>query len=403
MKMIEGGVCAPIGYMASGVHAGIKDSSPKDKLDCALIVSTQPAYVSGVFTKNLMKSPPVYWNQKVCEAGEAQAVFINSGNANAATGEPGHEDVKTTAEWVANGAQYGPENVLICSTGVIGVPLPMNKIENGVDDCIDALSAQRGLDAAKAIMTTDTEAKEYSVEFELGGSMVRIGAVAKGSGMISPNMATMICILTTDANIAKEAMYPLVKAAADISFNRICIDNDMSTSDTVMLFANGRSDIEEISIGSPEFSEFQTALNEVSTHMAHWLVKDGEGSTKFVEIKVSGTENNDDASAVARAIGNSQLCKTAFFGEDPNWGRFAAAIGYAEAQFDPTHLKISLNSILLCDGGIAADFVEEDAAAIMKKGEFTIHVSAGSGPGEAVFWTSDLSHDYVSINADYRT
>jgi glutamate N-acetyltransferase/amino-acid N-acetyltransferase len=403
MKTVDGGVCAPIGYMASGVHAGIKDGSAEDKLDCALVVSTQPAYVAGVFTKNLMKSPPVYWNQKICDAGEAQAVFINSGNANAATGEQGHTDVRTTAEWVANGAQYGPENVCICSTGVIGVSLPMEKIENGVDDCIDSLSSQRSLDAAKAIMTTDTVAKEYAVEFEMGGKTIRIGAIAKGSGMVSPDMATMICILTTDANIAKEAMYPLVKSATDVSFNRICIDNDMSTSDTVMLFANGRSGENEIATESSEYSTFLKALNAVCVHMAHWLVKDGEGATKFVAIKVDGTETDDDASLMARALGNSQLCKTAFFGEDPNWGRFAAAVGYARVPFDPANLKISVDSIVLCEHGIVADFVEEDAAKIMQQDEFTIQVTAGSGPGQAVFWTSDLSHDYVSINADYRT
>ncbi len=403
MKTVPGGITAPIGYRAAGVHAGIKEGSPADKLDCALIVSTRPSYVAGVFTQNVMKSPPVFWNQAVCEQGEAQAVFINSGNANAATGERGRKDVETTAAHVANGAKYGPDQVCICSTGVIGVPLPMSRIEHGIDDCIDALSVQRNLDAAKAIMTTDTVPKEYAIELELGGKRVRIGAIAKGSGMISPNMATMICIVTTDATLPKEIMPDLLKSAVDLSFNRISIDNDMSTSDTVLFFANERSECPAITPDSSLYEPFSDALHHVCEHMAKWLVKDGEGATKFVEIAVSGAPSDDDAKAVARSIGNSQLCKTAFFGEDPNWGRFACAAGYAGVDFDPQDLSIALNDVTLCEKGLAAEYAEADAAAVMQRPEFTIHVTLGQGPGNAVFWTSDLSHEYVSINADYRT
>lgn len=403
MKTIPGGITAPIGFRAAGVHAGIKEGSPADNLDCALVVSTRPAYVAGVFTQNVMKSPPVFWNQAICQDGEAQAVFINSGNANAATGEQGRKDVQATAVHVANGAKYGSDKVCICSTGVIGVPLPMRRIEHGIDDCIDSLSAQRNLDAAKAIMTTDTVPKEYAIELELAGKRVRIGSMAKGSGMINPNMATMICIITTDANLPKDIMPSLLKSAVDSSFNQMCIDNDMSTSDTVLLFANERSECPEITPDSALYEPFVHALNHVCEHMAKWLVKDGEGATKFVEIAIKGAPSDDDAKAVARAIGNSQLCKTAFFGEDPNWGRFACAAGYAGVDFDPQDLTIALNDVTICKNGLAADYAEDDAAAVMQQSEFTIHVALGGGPGTAIFWTSDLSHEYVSINADYRT
>ncbi|HIA46554.1 MAG TPA: bifunctional glutamate N-acetyltransferase/amino-acid acetyltransferase ArgJ [Candidatus Hydrogenedentes bacterium] len=401
MTSIEGGVTAPTGFRASGAHAGIKKDP--EKLDCALIMSSAECSVAGVFTQNLMKSPPVFWNIDVCARGSAQAIFINSGNANAATGQRGHDDVKAMAGFVANGAPFSFEEVCICSTGVIGVPLPMRNIENGIDDCIDSLSDHGSPYAAQAIMTTDTVQKERAIEIEIAGKPVRLGAIAKGSGMISPKMATMICILTTDAAIPSNLLDELLKASVEVSFNQIGIDNDMSTSDTVLVFANRKSPAPEIQKDSPESETFATALTALCQDMAKDLVKDGEGATKFIEITVKGTKNNQDAKIVSRAIGNSQLCKTAFFGQDPNWGRFACAAGYAGVDFEPADLTIAVNDVVLCEKGEVAQYREEDAAAVMHLPEFVLHVSIGRGDGSAVYWTSDLSHDYVSINADYRS
>lgn len=401
MTSIEGGVTAPEGFKGSGVHAGIKNDP--EKLDCSLILSDTGCTIGGTFTRNLMKSPPVFWNIDRCALGTARGMFINSGNANAATGDQGKKDVIATAELIAKAASIRADEICICSTGVIGVTLPMDKIESGVKACVDALSLDGGLDAAKGIMTTDTVPKERAVEFQLYGKTVRIGAIAKGSGMILPNMATMICILTTDAAIPSAVIAPMLKKAVDISFNQIGIDNDMSTSDTVMLFANGQSGAPDLTEDSQDYALFSRTLTELCQDMAKDLVKDGEGATKFVEISVTGPDSNDDAKTIARAIGNSMLCKTAFFGQDPNWGRFAAAVGYAGVNFDPERLTIALNDVVLCKNGIVAEYREEDAADVMLKPEFTIHVSTGSGSGSAKFWTSDLSHDYVSINADYRS
>ncbi len=401
MKWVDGGVTAPKGYRAAGVAAGIKkDANAKD---CALVVSDEPAMVAGMFTKNVMKSPPVYLNQKVCEGGRARAVFINSGGANAATGKRGHEDAATTA--AAVGEKLGIERgeVCICSTGVIGVLLPMDRIQAGVEQCFKTLSPKGSADAAEAMMTTDTARKEFALEVALSGGPITLGAIAKGSGMICPNMATMICIVTTDAEIGSDFLREALSSAVDASFNQIGVDNDMSTSDTVLVFANGACGLSAIESNTEDARSFSEALTALCRETAKALVKDGEGATKFVEIAVSGASTDDDAKRIARAIGNSQLCKTAFFGEDPNWGRFACAAGYAGVAFDPDELSIRLDEVVLTERGLVAEYLEEDAAAIMKKPEFQISVSVGTGPGSAVFWTSDLSHDYVSINADYRS
>lgn len=401
MTAITGGVTAPRGFRASGVHAEIKLGSTKR--DCALIVSDVPAVVAGTFTQNIMKAPPVEWNVGVCKAGCARAVFINSGNANAATGARGVADVEQTAGSVAEALGLEPGEVCIASTGVIGVPLPMDRILRGVADCATGLSATGSADAVEAIMTTDTVPKEMAVEIPLTTGTVRIGAIAKGSGMIAPNMATMICILTTDACIAREPLSELLLQAVGVSFNCMCVDNDMSTSDTVLCFANGQSGAPTLIPGSDDFQAFASALTEVCRHMAKWLVRDGEGATKFVEIAVSGTATDDEAKTIARTVAVSQLCKTAFFGQDPNWGRFACAAGYAGVPFDPNRLAIRLGDVQVVLGGMAADYKEADAAAVMQRPEFRIQIEVGDGPGSAEFWTSDLSHDYVTINADYRT
>ena len=397
----EGGVTAPQGFRASGVCAGIKPGSTK--LDCALILSDRPAAVAGTFTTNVMKSPPVDWDVQVCARGRAQAVFINSGNANACTGIRGHEDTAATAAFVGEQLSLEPELVCISSTGVIGVPLPMDRIRAGVTGCVEALSRAGGIDAAKAIMTTDTVPKERAVEVRLSTGPVRIGAMAKGSGMIAPNMATMIAIFTTDASIENDLLGDLTRRAVEVSFNCICVDNDMSTSDTVLCLANGLAGGAPTVAGSEDCALFAEALTVLHREMARMLVKDGEGAKKFVEIAVAGAPSHGEAKTIARAIAQSQLCKTAFFGEDPNWGRFACAAGYAGVPFAPEAFSLWLDDIRLVADGLPAEYREVDAAAVMKRPEYRIRVQVGNGLGEAVFWTTDLGHDYVAINADYRT
>ncbi|MBI5091034.1 MAG: bifunctional glutamate N-acetyltransferase/amino-acid acetyltransferase ArgJ [Candidatus Hydrogenedentes bacterium] len=401
MKRIDGGVTAPKGFRASGVAAGVKPGSTKN--DCALVASDFPATVAGVFTKNVMKAPPIVWDAEVCKKGTARAVFTNSGNANACTGERGYADAKATAERVAHGLRIDTDEVCVCSTGVIGVPLPMDRINKGVDGCLGALSSTGSDDAARAIMTTDTVPKALAIEIPLDEGSIRLGAIAKGSGMIAPNMATMICIITTDAAIKAGPLKSLLHEAVNTSFNQICVDNDMSTSDIVVCLANGCSGAAHLTPGTDNYARFAEAFKALCVEMAQWLVRDGEGATKFVEIAVEGAHNDDDAKTIARTIAQSQLCKTAFFGQDPNWGRFACAAGYSGVTFEPDAVSIWLNDIQLMQDGAAAPYKEADAAAAMKEREFRIRVSVGRGSGSAVFWTSDLSHDYVSINADYRS
>jgi glutamate N-acetyltransferase/amino-acid N-acetyltransferase len=396
---IEGGVTAPKGFKASGFAAHIKLASTK--LDCALIASDVPASVAGAFTKNLFKSPPCHWDEAVCARGGARAIFANSGNANACTGDRGAADVRATAEQVAAGLDIPAQEVCVLSTGVIGVTLPMDRIAQGVQGCLESLSPAGSHDAALAIMTTDTVPKEMAVALQLSGGAIRIGAIAKGSGMIAPNMATMFCLITTDAEIEAAILSPMLKAAVAVSFNQMCVDNDMSTSDTVLCLANGASGV-EVNAGA-DADAFAATLTHVCQEMAKALVRDGEGATKFVEIQVAGAASDDDAKTIARAIAVSQLCKTAFYGQDPNWGRLACAAGYAGVAFDPDMLCIWIDRVKVMHNGMPADFHEDEAAACMRKPEFVIRLETGEGPGKATFWTSDLSHKYVEINADYRT
>jgi glutamate N-acetyltransferase / amino-acid N-acetyltransferase len=402
MKNVDGGLCAPQGFRASGVTAHIKNLDSTKK-DCALVVSDSPASLAGMFTTNRVKAPPVAWNEQRRSHGLAQAVFINSGNANACTGETGTKNVATTAKWVADALDVAPEMVCVASTGVIGVQLPMERIHEGVSDCVVALSEAGSAHAAAAIMTTDTVPKEMAVEVALSTGAARLGAIAKGSGMIAPNMATMIAVITTDAAVMADALQPLLAQCVQQSFNCICVDNDMSTSDTVLCLANGQAGNTPLVPGSPDYDLFAAALEELCVAMAKALVKDGEGASKFIEIQVEGADTNEAAKTIARSIAQSQLCKTAFFGEDPNWGRFACAAGYAGIPFDVSDLTIWINDLAVVEKGLPTDFEEGSAAAYMQAPEFTIRVSVGAGTGAAVFWTSDLSHDYVTINADYRT
>jgi glutamate N-acetyltransferase / amino-acid N-acetyltransferase len=401
MNQIKGGVTAPKGFRAAGEAAGIKPGSTKR--DCALIVSDAPATVAGTFTANVVKAAPVHWCRNICAVGSARAIFANSGNANACTGKQGDDDVSATAKAVGKALGLPYKEICVCSTGVIGVPMPMDRLTQGVTACAQSLAQDGGAAAAEAIMTTDTVPKEISVEVPMIKGTARIGAIAKGSGMIAPGMATMLCFITTDVAIAAQPLQRLLRQAVDRSFNRMCVDNDMSTNDTVLVLANGESGIPTLGPGSSAYAAFGSALASVCEEMAKTLVRDGEGATKFVEIQVSGADSNEDALAVARSVATSQLCKTAFFGQDPNWGRLACAAGYAGVEFDPNRLAIRLDDVQVFDGGMPTAYEEKDAAAAMRKPEFVVALDLGGGPGSAVFWTSDLSHDYVTINADYRT
>jgi len=402
MNPIDGGVAAPQGFRAAGVSAKIKNLKSTKK-DCALVLSDAPAAIAGVFTTNLVKAAPVLWTRDVCARGRARAVFANSGNANACTGDRGLADARATAAHAAAALGVAPEEIAVLSTGVIGVPLPMDRILQGVDACIAALSSNGGADAAQAIVTTDTVPKSMAVEMNIGGRAVRVGAMAKGAGMISPKMATMLCVISTDAPIAFQPLQLALMDAVDQSFNRICVDNDMSTNDTVLCLANGLAGDDPIVPGSPDFAVFAEALREMCTALAQALVRDGEGATKFVAITVEGAASDADAERIARAVAASQLCKTAFFGQDPNWGRIACAAGYSGAAFDPARLCLWIGSVQVLDNGLPATYEEAAAAACMRERDIAIRIRVGDGPGRCRFWTSDLSHDYVRINADYRT
>ncbi len=402
MNTITGGVCAPRGFRAAGVSAHIKNLQTTKK-DCALIVSDVPAVAAGVFTTNKVKAAPVLWTQGVCVRETARALFANSGNANACTGAQGLSDAQTTAEMVAEALGVAITEVCVCSTGVIGVPLPMDRIANGVSDCLVALSATGGADAAAAIMTTDTVPKEIAVEVPLDCGTVRIGAIAKGSGMIAPNMATMLCFITTDAALRAADLRTLLSDCAKHSFNCVCVDNDSSTNDTLLCLANGQSGAPLLEPGTADFNAFADVFLKICIAMAQALVRDGEGATKFIEILVEGANSDAEAQLAAKAVAQSQLCKTAFFGQDPNWGRIACAVGYSGAEFCQEHLRISIEGLEVVHDGTPTPFEEAHAAELMKRRDIHVHVSLGAGPGMALYWTSDLSHDYVSINADYRS
>ncbi len=400
-KSVPGGVCAPLGFLAASASAGVKHPGT-DRLDCALIYSERPASVAGTFTTNALKAAPVLWDQGVCVRGTARAIFANSGNANACTGERGIQDTRETAARVAERLDIPVTEVCVASTGVIGVPLPMDRILRGVDACVGALSREGSAGAARAIMTTDTVPKEMAVEAQLPEGTARIGAIAKGAGMIAPNMATMLCFITTDAAVSPGDLAEMLRHAVSGSFNCICVDNDMSTNDTVLMLANGASGT-SVTPGTPSGRIFRDALEFLCGEMARALVRDGEGATKFVTIEVSGAADDASARKAAQAVARSMLCKTAFYGSDPNWGRIACAVGYSGAAFEPDRLCVRLGDITVMAEGLPTDYREADAAAVMAKRDIYIGITLGDGPGSAVCWTSDLSADYVRINADYRT
>ena len=400
----NGSVTSPQGFLAAGVTAGFKRSGAPD---FAMIFSETPADFAGVFTSCTFAAAPVRICQKrVRESDFLRAVIINSGNANACTGEPGLAAAEKSCQIAAATLNIAPENVAVASTGRIGVQMNMELIERGVALAEAALNSDGGNTAAEAIMTTDTVPKAAAVEATVNGKKFRIGAITKGAGMIDPHLttphATMICIVTTDAKISKAQLQKILQINADASFNRITVDGDMSTNDTVLILANGNSGI-TVAPDSPEESVFAEALLAVMQNLARRMVLDGEGATKFVEVKVKNARSEKDARLAAEAVGNSLLCKTAWFGNDPNWGRVVAALGYSGAQFDPDKCDIYLDDIPVVRNGGDAGTQEEALLNTVKQREYTITCDFKDGDAEYWVWSSDVSYEYVKINADYHT
>jgi len=401
MKVIEGGVTAPQGFLAQGVCAEIKY---KNRRDVAVIYSAVPCSAAAVYTTNVVHAACLDVCKKHLESGRAQAIVVNSGNANACTGEQGLANAIETAVYAAELLKVEPQDVLVASTGVIGVQLPLERVLNGVKQAISTLTPEGSGNAAMAIMTTDLVKKEIAVQFELQGRTVTIGAIAKGSGMIHPNMATMLAFITTDANIEPDCLNRLLKSSVDISYNMISVDGDTSTNDMVAILANGLAANPVIDDeNSPDYETFKAALDYVNTTLAKKIARDGEGANHLVEVQVVGAQDQNTARTIARSITASNLTKAAIFGHDANWGRILAAAGYSGAVFDPSRVDIYLGREKVCENGMGVSFDEEKARKELERENVTITLDLKSGDSQAIAWGCDLSYDYVKINADYRT
>ncbi|MCE2415109.1 bifunctional glutamate N-acetyltransferase/amino-acid acetyltransferase ArgJ [Candidatus Poribacteria bacterium] len=401
MKQIEGGITAVPGICAAGLHAGIKAADAKD---VALIVTDTPATAAGVFTKNSVTAAPVIVCREHLSSGRAQAVIVNSGNANACTGEVGMANARRMAAVTAEQLGIDANLVLVSSTGVIGQQLPMDKIKNGIQAAASALSSEGGADAAEAIMTTDTHPKSVAVEIEIGDTPVRIGGIAKGSGMIAPNMATMLSYLTTDVRISAETLQAALNRVVDDTYNLLTVDTDRSTNDTVLILATGHADNAKIvPTDGKNYETFCEGLQFVCTELVKMLARDGEGATKLVEVIVKHAKNRDDAEKAARAVAESPLVKTAVFANDANWGRIMMAIGKSGAEFDPYQVDVWLADYRLVKNGMDAGYDEDKATALFSEDPVRITIDLRAGDTEIIMWTCDYSYDYIRINADYRT
>ncbi len=406
LNKIAGNITAPKGYLAAGVAAGIKKSGKKD---LALIYSDRLAVGAGVFTTNLVKAAPLLLDMLHLQenSGLTRAVIINSGNANACVGEQGKIDALKMAEETAEGLDLSVKDVLVASTGVIGVPLPMEKVVGGIQTVVGSLHPGGGIDAAAAILTTDLTVKETAYSFLIGDKEIKIGAIAKGSGMIHPNMATMLCFITTDLSIERGALDRALKKAVDGSFNMLTVDGDTSTNDLVLVLANGAAGNDQLTEDQSEYELFVAALTQVCVDLARKIAKDGEGATKFLEVLVKGGESVQTARVVAKSVAASSLVKTALFGEDPNWGRILCAAGYSGAQFNPEAVDIYLKSrageVKVAARGSGAVFDEDLAKAILREAEITIRLDLHQGKEIGLAFGCDFSYDYVKINAEYRT
>lgn len=406
MKRIDGGVTAPIGYKASGVYAGIK----RKKKDMAVIYSVIPAKASGTFTTNIVKAAPVLWDMKLLkESTNIQAVVLNSGVANACTGALGEENNYKMALAMGKALGISEMSVLTASTGVIGMQLPIEVIEQGCTMLSEELndSLEAGNDAAKAIMTTDTYDKQCAVTFEIDNVTITMGGMAKGSGMIHPNMATMLGVVTTDLSISKELLEEAIKEDVVDSFNMVSVDRDTSTNDSLLILANGMAGNKMITERGPAYEVFKKALHLVTTDLAKKMAADGEGATKLFECQVIGAKSKEQAVTLSKSIITSNLVKTAICGSDANWGRILCAMGYAGVEFDPykvdIFIKSSVGQLKLVEDGMATDYSEDFATEILSQKEVTAVADIKSGDGKATAWGCDLTYDYIKINADYRS
>ena len=407
MEIIKGGVTAAKGFEAASTAAGIKY---KDRTDMALVYSQVPCEVAGTFTTNVVKAAPVKWDRQIVDSGKkAQAVIVNSGIANACTGAEGFGYCKDTADAAAEALGVSADGVLIGSTGVIGKQMPIDRLVAGIKVLAGKKndSIENGTEAAKAIMTTDTCEKELAVTIQVGDKTVTIGGMAKGSGMIHPNMCTMLAFITTDAVITKEALQKALSEDVGDTYNMISVDGDTSTNDTVVLLANGMAENKTIEYGTEEYEEFKNALHVINEYLAKKIAGDGEGATALFEVKVVGGESVEQAKVLAKSIVCSNLTKTAIAGHDANWGRILCAMGYSGAQFDPEQVDLFFESkagkIQIIENGTAVDYSEEEATKILSESEVTAIADVKMGDAQATVWGCDLTHGYIDINADYRS
>ena len=404
MIQIQGGVCAAKGFKAAGVHAGIRKN--KDKKDLALIVSETRATAAATYTQNLVKGAPIYVTKANIADGFASAVICNSGNANTCNAN-GIEIAEAMCDLVEKHTSIPKTDVVVASTGVIGQPLDITPIANAMESLTNSLSTDGSDDCAAAIMTTDLVKKEIAFSFEIGGKTCHIGGIAKGSGMIHPNMATMLVFVTTDVAITHEMLQTALSADIKDSFNMISVDGDTSTNDMVTVLANGMAENPVIDQKGAEFDEFCKALSAVTTYLCRNIAKDGEGASKLLESRVNGAKDTDSARVIAKSVVCSSLFKAAMFGSDANWGRILCAIGYSGAECDVTKIAVTLSSgagsILVCQNGSGVDFDEDIAKKILGEDEIIIDITLQDGTASAVAWGCDLTYDYVKINGDYRT
>lgn len=402
---IKGGVTAPKGFLASGIHCGLKKSNLKK--DLALIYSEVPAAASGMFTKNKVKGAPISISKDHLSNKKAQAIIVNSGNANTCNGTDGLNKAKKMTGLQAKELNLKADDILVASTGVIGVPLNIDAIKSGIPLLTQKLSKEGHDDASSAIMTTDTVKKELALEFTIGDKVVTIGAMAKGSGMIEPNMGTMLSFITTDIAIIPELLDEALKSCVKVTYNRVSVDGDTSTNDSVFILANGLAENNLISEKNEDYETFLKALTDLNTIMARIIAKDGEGATKLLECKISSVKTEEDAVILGKSVINSPLVKTAMFGSDANWGRILCALGYANINFDPEKVDVSFQSskgkLNVCKSGSSLDFDEDKAKEILSEDEIIININLNSGKYGAVIWGCDLTYEYVKINGDYRS
>lgn len=394
------GVTFAKGFTAAGVKAGIKKSG---NLDVAVIYTKTQAVVAGTFTQNKVAAAPVYVSKEVVATGTAHAIVANAGCANACTGQQGLDDAHKMAQIAADELGVNADDVIVGSTGVIGVNLPMDKLEAGIKDAVANLSVDGSDNAGRAIITTDTHSKSVTCEFELSGKTVRMGAIAKGSGMIRPNMATMLCYITTDIAIDQALLQKAVSGCVEKSFNMISVDGDMSTNDMVIVLANGEANNEKITEENADYQIFFDKLMMLCTELAKQIAADGEGASKFLTINVKGAKSFADAKTIGMAIANSPLVKTAFFGEDPNWGRVICAVGYSGADMVPEKTVVKFGGITIFANGTGATYDEKALAHVMKEKDIVIDIELNMGQEDATVWSCDLSYEYVKINGEYHT